>query len=278
MAISWQSSADRDGSEALWLLPVKEGRQDGIPIFVRYGSFAQGRVTAGGALTYFSSPPKGVYEEWIASVDADGRAGSWKSLVLSGNRLSNPHLRWSPDGKEFVYATSNRAAGQTGSFARIHNVATGEERQIFQSPGPLYCVWARKEPKLFCGEVSPDKTNLVSVSTETGLTQQLGSAAGGLQLDVITPDDHRDLCPPHRAREPASPGYRDKASRYGGSDTRPYSDDVAGRALDQSVGELKDRDSAFGGRRMDAHPCAHGTTNACVHGGWKFAPLSRRRR
>jgi Tol biopolymer transport system component len=183
-------SMDRDGAEGLWLLPVKDGKPNGDAVFVGSGSFGRfGRITASGAMIYFSTPPAGSYAEWIASLDADGQAGNWKPLVLSGSNPTPPHIRWSPDGKHLVYATT-AAAGQSSWVVRIRNVATGDERQIFQSASPVYCVWAGQRPKLYCSEQSsPDKTDVVSVSTESGLTERLGSIAGSVQFYFMTADE-----------------------------------------------------------------------------------------
>jgi len=45
-------ASERTGKGALRLLPIKDGKSAGAPIFVKYGDFEEGVTTAAGGLVY----------------------------------------------------------------------------------------------------------------------------------------------------------------------------------------------------------------------------------
>ncbi len=97
------------GSPALCLLPVKDGRAEGDPVFVRYGPFMNGSVNPDGGLVYYSALPAGIYATWIGNLDSAGRLVEWKTLELGGGRAPTVVVvRWSPDSSQ----TSTRCGSQ----------------------------------------------------------------------------------------------------------------------------------------------------------------------
>jgi WD40 repeat protein len=181
----------RSGAEALYVLPMKDGRRDGDPVFVRYGSFLTGQTTASGALVYESAPPDGLYATWLGTLDEDGRLAGWKPLNLSGSS-KDPHApTWSPDSSQIAYVSSSAAAGQSTQVVRVRNLASGEERELYRGEsGEMFCVWAAKHPNLSCGQFTPDgATDVLSISTESGRAERLGSVPGKNYLLFGSPDD-----------------------------------------------------------------------------------------
>jgi Tol biopolymer transport system component len=168
---------NRSGAEALYALPVKEGKAAGDPIFIRYGSFLIARTTANGQLIFEQVPQEGKYENWLGQLDANGRVSGWKQLNLPGN---TGILSWSPDSSQIAYVSSNESAGQSGGTVRLHNVATGDERELYHAAsGEMGCVWASKSANLFCTlHTSPTSTEVMSISTESGRVEPMGSMPG----------------------------------------------------------------------------------------------------
>jgi WD40 repeat protein len=171
------------GAAALQLIPVKDGKPAGDPVFVRYGSFAMGSTTASGSLLYLSAPDAGALSrEWIADLDPTGRPGDWKPLAPPnsiGQLVPNPN--WSPDSSQIAWTVYREDTGQVGSVARVRNLATGKERDLYRSTGQLSCVWISRHPNnLFCAEVAGDgtATNILSVAVESARTEQLGAVRG----------------------------------------------------------------------------------------------------
>jgi Tol biopolymer transport system component len=182
---------DRSGAEALYLLPIKDGRQAGDPVFVRYGSFMLGRTTVGGALSYISTPPGGGYAAWLGALDTDGRLSGWKRLRLSGSSEFGVKPTWSPDSSQIAYATPNHAAGQNTWVVRLRNIANGKERELYQGGGSFtFCLWAAQHPNLFCQEeTSQQTTEVLSLSIDSGRVERLGSLPELRQFYFRTGDD-----------------------------------------------------------------------------------------
>ncbi len=68
------------------LLPVRNGRSTGPPVFVRYGNFLAGRSTAGGAFIYAAIPQEGNYAPWLGTVNLTGHSINWGKLSLTGGQ------------------------------------------------------------------------------------------------------------------------------------------------------------------------------------------------
>ena len=183
-------ASDRSGSDALYLLPMKDGKQAGEAIFIRYGSIEEGRTAAGGSLVYQSPPPAGGFVSWLGTLNSDGRAGEWKRLSLSGIRFSS-QIAWSPDSGQITYSSANQAAGQGTHVVRVRDIANGEERDLYRgSTSPLNCIWAAQHPKLFCIELTPHNTSeMLSISIDSGDVERLGSLPDYRNLAAPSHDD-----------------------------------------------------------------------------------------
>jgi WD40 repeat protein len=182
------------GVTALQLLPVKDGKPAGDPVFVRYGSFFGGQTTASGSLFYLSAPDAATLSrEWIADLDHEGRPGDWKHLTDPGSSGQLvPVPTWSPDSGQIVWTVQRQDTGQVGFVARVRDLATGKERDLYRSTGQLTCVWVPRHPNLFCAEVAGDgtATNIFSVAVDSGRTEQLGAVRGrGILIAEAPPND-----------------------------------------------------------------------------------------
>ena len=189
-------SMERSASEALYLLPMKDGKQAGDPVFVRYGSFEMGRITASGALVYSATPPGGKYSSWLGTLNSDGHLGGWKPLSLSGSlggsNFISHNPAWSPDSTQIAYAAPNRAAGQSTQVVRVRNIASGEERELYQGgTGDLFCLWAALRPNLVCGQHTPAgaTTEVFSISLDSGRAEPVGSVPGFRRLYFFSRDN-----------------------------------------------------------------------------------------
>ena len=183
LAVSSRSS----GSEALYLLPVKDGQSSGNPIFVRYGSFIAGRFNTNGSLTY-ESIRNGGKLAFLAQLDSNGRLGEWQSLDLKiGGNFAFGAVSWSTDSAQIAYGSSHDDSGQPGFAIRARDIATGEEREVYRSANFLECIWEIRRPNLFCIEKSGVGNQALSVALDSGHAEMLGSIppptpAGVLQL------------------------------------------------------------------------------------------------
>jgi Tol biopolymer transport system component len=173
-------ASERSGTEALYLLPTKEGRPAGDPIFVRYGSFTFGRTTSDGSLAYNSTPQGGGYAAWLGALDSGGRPVDWKRLNLSGSSQRSFNPKWSPDSTQIIYVSPDEAVGKNTYALRLRNMASGEERELYRGIR-TDCIWVAARPKLFCdqGQLGrvPTTVELLSISTDSGQVEPLGPLA-----------------------------------------------------------------------------------------------------
>ena len=197
-----------DTTEALYLIPVKDGQQTGKRVLVRNGEFKGGRTTASGSLIYQADPAVGLFMPWLGKLDRASGSLAWEKLSLAGNsaRLHSP--TWSPDGTQIAYfaysgavAYSSDSEGSAGAL-RIRNIASGEERQLYKGEISLLgstrggaCFWAAKRPSIFCIEGEKGERNVLAISTDTGRAEPLGTIPAGLAdgSPAILSDDDRAI-------------------------------------------------------------------------------------
>jgi hypothetical protein len=185
-------ASPRSGVMALQLLPVKDGRSDGEPVFLRYGSVMNGLTTSSGALFYISAAQGGFALAWIADLDTEGHPGDWKRLMLGSNNGLVPVPQWSSDSSQISWTSTNEDTGQTGYVIRSRNLATGKERDLYRGASLTTCTWAARHPNLFCGEVvgAGESTDILSIAVDSGRSERLGSVPGrGLMLPIPGPED-----------------------------------------------------------------------------------------
>jgi hypothetical protein len=173
-------ASERSGTEALYLLPIKDGRPAGDPVFVRYGSFTFGRTTPDGAVVYQSTPQGGGYAAWLGALDSGGRPVDWKRLSLNGTSQRSFNPRWSPDSSQIIYSSPDEAVGKNTYVIRLRNMASGEERELYRGIR-TDCIWESAHPKLFCdqGQLdrNPTAVDLFFISTDSGQVEPLGPLA-----------------------------------------------------------------------------------------------------
>jgi Tol biopolymer transport system component len=181
---------DLSGSEALYLLPVNDGKKAGDPVFVRYGFFGMGHVTLAGAFVYPVPAQAGSFESWLGTLDPGGRPGGWKPLTLSSGS-SSPTPAWSPDSSRIAYTAANLAAGQTTQTVRLRNVANGEDHELYRAgTGTMSCVWASQHQTLFCGQhASENRTEILSIAVDSGQARLLGSLRSTWSVGTSSRDD-----------------------------------------------------------------------------------------
>jgi Tol biopolymer transport system component len=152
-----------------------------------------GRTTASGALLYSSYPEAGtIFPEWVADLDPDGRPGDWKRLNLGSSADLWPVPTWSPDSSQIVWTIERQDTGQVGFVARMLNLATGKERDLYRGISETNCIWAARHASVFCSEVASDgtTTNIFSIEVDSGRTEQLGAVRGrGFLPSVALPND-----------------------------------------------------------------------------------------
>ena len=180
----------RQGKSALYLLPMKDGVASGPSSFVRFGEFDDGYSTEAGSLVYEDKGalPSNV-DVSLASIGPDGRPGEWRSLDLNTNGATNPWPSFSPDGTQIAYIARN--ADPTRRDVIVKDIATGQERAIYQSPfSSIACRFSAQNPKVFCTvEKEKDETDLISVAVDSGAVEKLATLPGSRFLLAATRDD-----------------------------------------------------------------------------------------
>src|SRR5207247_2880808 len=128
-------------------------------------------------------PDEGTEKISVVSIEGD-RLGQWKTLDLVGVGGSAP--TFSPDATRIAYV-SRPAVNDRTSAVRVHDMASGEDRELFRSNELLgFCFWASQRPILYCmSEVIAAKVELLSMSLETRRAEQTMKFAG--------PRDHGGL-------------------------------------------------------------------------------------
>jgi len=131
--------SERTGKGALHLLPIRDGKSAGAPVFIRYGDFEDGVMTAAGGLVYSSVKPGGMWAVHLASLDPNGRLGGWERLDLHLGNMANPWPEWSSDSNQIVYIAGSGDAGQTGGeVVHLHNLSLERiARSITRSVIPI---------------------------------------------------------------------------------------------------------------------------------------------
>jgi Tol biopolymer transport system component len=180
--------SDRTGSNALWTVPITNGRQSGPATLVRsnVGSMTPVAVTSSGTFYYYSRTG-GVRNLYISDLD---RAQVMKTPVAASERFVNVNVgpTWSRDGEHLAYYSfrdvlDSKASRFTIASIRllvIRSRKTGEERTVPLPPRvafsvqPKCCFWGG--PKWF-----PDNR---SVLIESGDAQGAGFGFYRLAIDT----------------------------------------------------------------------------------------------
>jgi Tol biopolymer transport system component len=183
-------ASERTGKGALHLLPIKDGKSAGAPVFVRAGDFELGATTAAGGLIYRAVEPGGAWAVYLASLDANSRPGGWKRLDLPLGNTLNPGPQWSGDSSQIVYSAQHEDMGQTGGESiRLRNLSTGGDREIYHALGYTHCTWAVQQPKVFCAENGLGKTDIFSIGVDSGQVERLHTLPGS---PLFAPHSSRD--------------------------------------------------------------------------------------
>jgi WD40 repeat protein len=173
---------ERAGKAALQILPVRNGKVTGPSVFVMYGDLLSARTTATGELIYSVLRPGGIWTVHLASLGSNGLLSAWKHLDLQLGNIFSPSPSFSADGTQIVYSATREDAGQSlGSGVRVLNLSNGQDREIYQGRN-AHCIWAVREPKLFCVEYEYKagklEVKLISLALDSGEVKPLHTLSG----------------------------------------------------------------------------------------------------
>jgi hypothetical protein len=179
----------REGSNALFLLPIKNGAVNGSQVFVRVGNFSNTWSAFSGALAFEDRPTVGFIQRWrIASIDSRGKIEKWEQVEL--NRRTYPAFpSFSPDAKQIAYPSKNPTS--PGIDLIVKDISTGRERVAYQSDADRSsCQYSAVRPVVFCTSWNVNgKTDLVSVSVDSGAVEQIATFPDPRYLIPHPPDD-----------------------------------------------------------------------------------------
>jgi Tol biopolymer transport system component len=180
-------AAEQGKTYSLFAVPVKDGRPAGDRIFIRRLEKMSGPVRYGSSLVYAVAPDEGMEKVSVVSIEGD-RLGQWKTLDLVG--IGGFAATFSPDATRIAYV-SHAAVNDRTSAVRVHDVASGEDRELFRSNELLsICRWASQRPILYCmSQVIAPKVELLSISLETGRAEKIMTFDGPKEFVRLSPDD-----------------------------------------------------------------------------------------
>jgi Tol biopolymer transport system component len=181
-------AAEQGKTDSLFAVRIKDGQPAGDRIFIRRLEKMSGPVRYGSSLVYAVAPDEGIDKVSVVSIEAD-RLGQWKTLDLVGiGGWFAP--TFSPDATRIAYV-SRPAVNDRTSAVRIHDVASGEDRELFRSNEMLHiCQWASQRPILYCmSQVIAAKVELLSISLETGRAEKIMTFDGPREFAGLSPDD-----------------------------------------------------------------------------------------
>ncbi len=183
------------GKPALFLLPVKEGKVNAPPEFVRYGDIQSGHSTMNGAFVYQDRSTKPVESEaFVGSFDADNHVRDWQRVEIRGGigLGVNPWPSFSPDGRKIAYV-----AGDEDPAKRVlilQDLSTGQQRILFHSQtNNESCRFEFQHPAVLCAsETFNDgrwSTDLNEISADSGVMERLETFPGPRYILRTSEDD-----------------------------------------------------------------------------------------
>jgi hypothetical protein len=182
-------NSGRDSARALYLVPIKDGRAAGAPVFIRSGAIESGITLPTGALLYTAASPSGSPAIFVGTLAQDGHVESWKPIYLDSGVLIDPRPDWSPDGRQIVYIASTMDSNQVLSKVRVRDLATGADREVYRdSTGLIDCHWATIRPRIYCTVTKGAITDFMEIAPDTGVAERLGSVDGRWVMHAVSPD------------------------------------------------------------------------------------------
>jgi hypothetical protein len=83
------------------------------------------------------------------------------------------------EANRILYTARSEDLGQSaGQIVRVHDLTTGQDREIHRSRNITGCIWGSEPSKLFCRELSPgglqaDQSNVYSLALKSGAIEPL---------------------------------------------------------------------------------------------------------
>ena len=136
-------------------------------------------------MAYAVLPPSFGGKVSVGVLGPGGRLGAWKGLALLGR---GPwYSTWSPDGTQIAYVTREPLSLTT--VVRVHNIATGSDRELYRGGLIMLCLWASQHPNLFCAEIEGKNTNVLSIAVDSGNAKKIGTLEGTRIFHGVSLDD-----------------------------------------------------------------------------------------
>jgi Tol biopolymer transport system component len=173
--------SDRTGSEALWRLPLVEGKPAGPPVMVSSvtaRSTILGATRSGGAYYWTAGPGANVY---TVDLDQARSARGEPRLLIDRFLNANSAPAFSPDGK-FVAYHSRRGGIRNGEGTLvIHSLATRQDRDVPSPDRPLmHTSWFPDSQHLLIAVRDPlNRLHYHRANISTGEQELLMSTQGG---------------------------------------------------------------------------------------------------
>ena len=205
--------SDRTGLIGCWILPVSQGRAQGLPKLVRpeMGRINPIGFTRDGAFYYKVST--GGRDVYTAAIEpATGRAMAPPTPLLTRYAAANFAPAWSPDGRflAFIWELPEEWERRSGEVV-IRNVETGAERRLSPRFSHMYqsIHWSRDGRFLYVPAVDKNQNGLFRVDVQTGQVTDVVRVAGYLtqviEQGIPTPDGRFIL---YKVTDPEIPGAR----------------------------------------------------------------------
>lgn len=202
-------------SSSVFALPMKDGQTAGERIAIADADEYRVSATRGGSVVLQKAGqgrPRSRQSVYLASLDDDGHLSEWKGQDIVGTFGAYP--TWSADSRQFAYVAFSGPAALSAPAVRVHTVAGGGDSLLFPGvPQTVMngtvgnCLWAATRPLIYCGVFQgpaeanggrsaggqrgpgPFSTKVLSIASDTGRMEEIGSLVGVRFFQRLSPDD-----------------------------------------------------------------------------------------
>jgi Tol biopolymer transport system component len=170
--------SDRRGTTDIWILPVRAGKANGVPVLLRegVGKIASQGFTKEGAFYYVTT--KSAENVYVVPLDSiSGRVLESPKLPIEHLGKSTHSPDYSPDRKHLAYVSVRGPVGNERFVICIHSLESGKDREFYPGHNFWNLKWSPDSRSLLAlASDKEDRTGhqfLARIDVETGKATQI---------------------------------------------------------------------------------------------------------